>query len=300
VTNKKILLLGGSGYIGSRLYPFLKDAGLDVTNIDINWFGNPFEDTLIYDYGEIPTDFFNGYSHIIVLAAHSSVSMCDNVHEVQNNNVVKFTRLLENVDKSTTIIYASSLAVFGSNPKVVTETDQLTAPINAYDYSKICRENVVKLYDLNTVGLRFGTVGGYSMNYRGENLMNAISLNAITKGSITLSNTELKRALLGITDLCRAMLSIINSDVSGHKIYNLSSENKSILEFGQEIQRLTNCELTITDSLKTGYSFQSSSTLFEKDFNFKFTDTVETVFNDINDNYKNIIFNTKRTTPEYV
>ena len=36
---KKILIIGGNGYIGSKLYEHLLNLNYDVTNIDLGWFG---------------------------------------------------------------------------------------------------------------------------------------------------------------------------------------------------------------------------------------------------------------------
>jgi len=299
--NKKILLLGGNGYIGSVLYEYLRDKGYNVTNVDLCWFGKIHEfPTIECDYNDLKPDFIKKYSHIIVMAGHSAVSMCTDVKETFDNNVHKFVNLLSKTVPSQTVIYASTLAVYGNNEDIVDETYPLKNPINAYDYSKMARDQIANLFDVNTVGLRLGTVGGYSPNYRGENLMNSISIDAITKNQITISNPDLYRALLGINDLCRAIEVVLSNNVSGHKIYNLSSVNKKIIEFGETIQSINNCELIVNDSMKTGYSFQSTSKRFEDDFNFTFNDTIESIFNGIQENYQNIKYSLKRRPVEYV
>ena len=209
--------------------------------------------------------------------------------------------LLDKIDDTQKLIYASSLAIFGSSDKIVTEQDPFAKATNMYDYSLAAREHLVDIYHKNTIGLRFGSVSGFSKNYRGENLVNSITYNALMYNKITISNPNLMRALLGLNDLCKAILYIINSDINGNKVYNLSSINKSILEFGEVIQKFTGAELIINDSLKTGYSFQSSSDLFINEFGFTFNDSVESIFSEIKDNLSNIKFNVKRIeTPYYV
>jgi nucleoside-diphosphate-sugar epimerase len=300
--DQKILIIGSEGYIGSRLYDYLLDNNIKVDGVDIGWFGIVNENNKICDYNSLSKEYINSYSHIVLLAGHSSVSMCNNNSiSCHQNNVNNFLNLLDKINDDQMLIYASSLAIFGSSDKIVTEDDTFVKATNMYDYSLAAREYLVDVYNKNTIGLRFGSVGGFSKNYRGENLINSITYNALMNNKITISNPNLMRALLGLNDLCRAILCLINSNVTGNKVYNLSSVNKSILEFGQIIQNLTGAELIINDSLKTGYSFQSSSNLFIKDFEFLFNDTIESIFNEIKDNLSNIKFNNKRIEiPYYV
>lgn len=298
--NKKVLLLGGNGYIGSVLYDYLRNNDYDVTNVDLCWFGKVHEPTIECDYDRLSEDFIREHPHIILLAGHSAVSMCSDFKETFDNNVSKFVNLLSKTVPTQTVIYASTLAVYGNNDEVVDENYPLKNPINAYDYSKMARDQIANLFDVNTVGLRFGTVGGYSPNYRRENLMNSISIDAITKRHITISNPDLYRSLLGIDDLCRAIEVILRNKITGHKIYNLSSVNKKIIEFGKTIQTLVNCDLTINDSMKTGYSFRSTSKLFESDFNFKFNNSIRTIFEKIQKNHQYIKYSITRNSIEYV
>ena len=298
--DKKVLIIGSDGYIGSRLYDYLLSNDIETDGIDIGWFGIVNEKTKVCDYNSLSKEYINSYSHIVLLAGHSSVSMCiNNDISCHQNNVNNFLNLLDKIDDTQKLIYASSLAIFGSSDKIVTEQDPFAKATNMYDYSLAAREHLVDIYNKNTIGLRFGSVSGFSKNYRGENLVNSITNNALTNNKIIISNPNLMRALLGLNDLCKAILYLINSNITGNKVYNLSSINKSILEFGQIIQNFTGAELIINDSLKTGYSFQSSSNLFTEDFGFTFDDTVESIFNEIKDNLSNIKFNNKRTEMSY-
>lgn len=289
-----ILLLGGNGYIGCRLYEYLKQHDYKVSNVDEGFFGNVYPETLVMDYDLLNQDYLSQFSHIILLAAHSSVSMCSSLGPCFNNNVMKFIRLIEKTNDKQMLIYSSTAAVYGSSDEIMDEDKPLVDAINFYDYTKICNENIMKLYPKkNIVGLRFGSVGGFSPNFRQENLMNAISVSAHTKGELYISNPDKLRSILGITDLCRAIETIIANEPK-KRIYNITSLNGKIIEFGKQIQDIAKCKLTINDALQTQYSFNCSNSKFERDYNFKFTDTVESIYNDIVSNYGNIVVNQKR------
>ena len=102
----KILLIGGSGYIGSRL-----QESLDVDVIDTNWFN---DSEACIDYRELTREDHSKYDTIILLAGHSSVKMSEgNLNSCFNNNVRNFIDLIEKLDKQK-LIYASSSSVYGS------------------------------------------------------------------------------------------------------------------------------------------------------------------------------------------
>lgn len=293
---KKILIIGGNGYIGSRLHTHLINLGYDVTNIDLGWFGITHTDTIQKDYRDLTKEELSEYTHIILLAGHSSVSMCGGeLTSCFKNNVYNFVNLLDKIDDSQTLLYSSTLAVYGNNSKLVTEEDPIKKALNVYDYTKIARENVADLYpNKKLVGLRFGSVSGFSPNFRNENLLNSLTMSSINKLPIIISNGDAYRSVLSLNDLCRAIDKLIEVDVIKNKIYNLTSVSDKIINFGYKIKHLTNSELIVNDSFKTDYSFNCSAELFEKDYNFKFEDTIESIYTDIATNYNNILFNTKR------
>jgi nucleoside-diphosphate-sugar epimerase len=298
---KKILLIGGNGYLGCRIYEYLLNKKYDVTNLDLGWFGIVYPETIQKDYRDLTKEELSKYTHIILLAGHSSVSMCGGeLTSCFNNNVFNFTNLLDKIDDNQTLIYSSTLAVYGNNPKLVTEEDPIKKALNVYDYTKIARENIANFYpNKKLIGLRFGSVSGFSPNFRNENLLNALTLSSINQQPLTISNGDAYRSVLGLNDLCCAIDKIIEVDIIKNKIYNLTSISDKIINFGYEVKRLTDSELIVNDSFKTDYSFNCSAELFEKDYNFKFGDTIESIYNNIITNYDSILFNTKREKITY-
>lgn len=292
---KKILLIGGNGYIGSRLYTYLINLNYDVTNIDLCWFGKVHNKTIVIDYKHLTKEELSKYSHIVLLAAHSSVSMCtDNFNSCFKNNVANFADLIGKLDDQM-LIYASTCAIYGKSKELVTEDEPIKDALNFYDYTMIARENIANLHpNKNLIGLRFGSVAGFSKNFRSENLINSLTLASKNK-SLTVANGEAMRSVLGIFDVCCAIEKLISENTIKHKIYNISSVNDKIINFGNAIKTITNSELVVNESaFKTDYSFSCSSKLFEQDYNFKFRDNIESMYNDIITNCDNIVFNVKR------
>lgn len=271
---KKILILGGNGYIGSHLSVFLKNAGLFV---DV--FGGRNS-----DYNTLTEEFFQPYSHIILLAGHSSVASCNGeLKSSWNNNVRNFSNLVQKIgDKK--LIYASSASVYGNyGQKIYTENDICLNYINNYDVTKNALDFVARDYisnGYNIIGLRFGTVNGPSSLIRKDLMLNSMVLSAIDTGIININNKNISRPILALKDLSSAVLSIING-IFYSGIYNLASFNTTVDVLSQLVSEKTNAIINDNGNFSAVYDFNINTSLFCSTFKFKFNETPETIINDL-------------------
>jgi len=283
---KKILIIGGNGYIGSFLnHTFQKD--FDITNIDLNWFSsqsNPI------DFKDLTKEYLSEFESIILLAGHSSVKMChDNMLSSFRNNVQNFVELLGKIDKSQKLIYASSSSVYGHTKNSIVSEDYNTfVPNNYYDLTKQIIDTYALQSGLNFYGLRFGTVNGWAPNLRADIMINAMVHSALQDGHIKLYVKDIMRPILGINDLSKAIKKIIDSDGKNPGIYNLASFNSTAEEIAisvsnilnipikeyqtNELEKITNAKLQTT-----AYNFAISSNKFQKNFDFKFQEDIESI-----------------------
>ena len=208
---KNVLVLGGNGYIGSRLRQVLKPT-YQVTSVDAGWFDlDP--DSHILDYHDLTVEELADVDAVVVLAGHSSVKSClGDVKSPWVNNVTNFTELLDKLPSSTTVIYASSSSVYGNSlpGELHKETVKNFMPINHYDLTKYTLDlHAQQLINEGRmiIGLRFGTVNGWSPNIRVDVMINAMYASAIQNQQTVVTNRHINRALLGIEDLCRAAVS---------------------------------------------------------------------------------------------
>jgi len=307
---KKILIIGGDGYVGSRLCLDLADQ-FDVTSLDIAWFNKPKEKTIIGDFKNYSSDFYKVFDSIILLAGHSSVNMCE--EEIQNafkNNVSNFLDLLSKIGASQKFIYASSSSVYGnSGSSKVDEGNRDFVPHNHYDITKHIIDLYVPKFNIQYYGLRFGTVNGYSPNTRSDVMINSMIYNAKVNGEIKLYIKDVMRPILGISDLSLAVQKILGSSLDQRGIYNLASFNKTAEEIavgiskyaGYQIKEFDNNSMPIMNSkLQTkSYNFSIDCSKFEKNFDFKFSDTVESISEEIINNFDRIIFSNRSNVKEY-
>ena len=177
--NKKILITGGAGYIGSHMVRFLIDKGINPKNIII--FDNlstgnkefiPKE--VIFKKGDLKNKedlkkVFekNKIDFVIHFAALSSVGESMKYPEKYfENNVVGGLNLLNIMEENGVkkIINSSTAALYGIPKKIPITEDVEKNPINPYGESKLIFEKLLewysKIYNIKYVALRYFNVVG--------------------------------------------------------------------------------------------------------------------------------------------
>jgi nucleoside-diphosphate-sugar epimerase len=295
---KKILVIGSNGYIGSALMEILTKSGkYSVIGVDSCWFDTPNCYThIVIDYKTLSKDFLKIYDIVILLAGHSSVKMCEgNLMDSHKNNVDNFIELINKLDKKTKFIYASSSSVYGRCNSMADENYMNFIPYNNYDITKYIIDLYVQRFDIEYYGLRFGTVNGYSPIVRKDVMINAMYSSAINDGEIKLYIKDIIRPILGTADLIRAIETIIESKKDLRGLYNLASFNKTAEdiaysvseEIGVPVKEYETNPIDIISNPKLQtvcYDFKIDTTKFEKEFNFKFTETIKSIVSGLKNN----------------
>jgi nucleoside-diphosphate-sugar epimerase len=291
---KKVLIIGGSGYVGSFLNYSLK-GDFEISNLDLNWFS---DESNPKDMRDLTIDYLREFAAIILLAGHSSVKMCDNnMLSSFRNNVQNFVELMAKINQNQKFIYASSSSVYGhTNNSIVSEDYNTFVPNNYYDLTKQIIDTYAQQSNLNYYGLRFGTINGWSPNMRVDIMINAMVNSALSDGHIKLYVKDIMRPILGIKDLSNAVKKIINTENSKPGIYNLASLNSTAEEIAYAVSEIMDVpvkeyspneleKITNTKLQTTAYNFAISSNKFERNFNFKFQESIKTIVDSILKNF---------------
>jgi len=286
-----ILLLGGSGYIGSKFISTYKDT-YNITSIDLNLF-HESKESQQKNYKDVSLE---NYDVILCLAGHSSVQMCEySSGRSWVNNVDYFRELCDNLSNQK-LIYASSASVYGSGSAMSSENSPINFnPVCHYDLQKITIDMIANKYikeGKNIVGLRFGTVNGASPHTRRELMINSMVYNALTKRAIDAKNLHIRRAILGINDLMRCLKVIVENDIQ-HGQYNLSSFNSTVEEIAKTVAKECSAQLIIHPEDAVAYDFEMTTNKFEKETGFIFTDTIQQIVEGLKENYWNAIYTTR-------
>lgn len=299
--SKSVLVIGGNGYIGSRL---MYDLHLvyNMHSIDTCWFDSPSTTTELKDYKTLSKQELSKYDAVILLAGHSSVKMCDGpILSSWNNNVNNFIDLVNKLDKSQLLVYASSGSVYGSGNEVTTEDSPLKfKPINNYDLTKysldIHAQQFIKV-GYNIVGLRFGTVNGWSPNTREELMINSMTKKSLYDKSIIINNKQIKRPILGISDLSNAVKTIIDRPVPG--IYNLASFIDTVENISLGVSTILASSVQETLNTSGAYDFVMNIDKFKETYNFSFNQTIDSIVNELVNNFEKTKFSDRNRFINY-
>ena len=171
MSNEKILVTGGAGYIGSHVVRQLNEAGRSVVVFDN--LSSGFSDALIHGEELIRADLadgdalenvFRGHRIRTVLHFAASIVAPESVSDplkYYRNNTSNTMNLLSACIRSGVerFIFSSTAAVYGIPPGGVAGEDSPTVPINPYGSSKLMIEQVLKdvahAHGLRYVALRY-------------------------------------------------------------------------------------------------------------------------------------------------
>jgi len=264
---KKILLIGGAGYIGSR-FQYEYNNKYEITSLDLELYNKHlFHPNYIGDYGVFPSLKLWNFDIIILLAAYASVHLCKNAppFNVIKNDIYNFCSLFDNIKKISStkrikFIYASTGSIYGNqcDGKDSSETDTVNQPQTMYDLCKKFNDNfaLLKSKDVEFYGLRFGTVNGWSPHLRIDIMINAMYQSAKLYKQIVCSCPNSCRGILDIEDLCQAIQVIIDTEEDKRGIYNLASFSSTIGDIARKTAKILDVPVNYKDENTSPYSFK--------------------------------------------
>jgi nucleoside-diphosphate-sugar epimerase len=309
---KKVLVVGGAGYVGSSLIPKLLEKGYQVRVFDLYLYSDSKkigEDVFLKyashkNLEQIKGDVRNekaideavkGMDAVIHLACISN----DPSFELDRNlaksvNYDSFFPFLKSVNKHKTkrVVYVSTSSVYGlKKEKQVTE-DLSLEPLTDYALYKVfCEKAVSDHIPLNKttwVTMRPATVCGYAPRLRLDLSVNILTNLAVNKGEITVFGGSQERPNIhidDITDLYVKLLKYPEKKIAG-KIFNAGFDNLSIMQIAKLVKKIVekrlnkNVEIKVTPTNDLR-SYRVSSEKILKELGWKPKRSVEDAINDL-------------------
>src|SRR5574343_67122 len=272
-TKQKVLILGGAGYIGTTLAPFLSNQQIDITEVDSMWFGNYMPDDIAVIEKDIfdlkPSD-LKRFDAVIFLAGLSNDPMAEfspKDNFIYNTGMPAYLAFLAKEAGVKQFIFASSCSVYGYTHNTTFTEEDIAVSNYPYGVSKLQGEQaVLALADenFNVICFRQGTVSGYSPRMRLDLAMNTMFKNALSCGEITLSNPKIWRPILGLDDLCQGYLLALQHSLKNGHVINLSSFNATIGELAEVVKSFVaenyNMQVTVINKQVQDYRNYKVST----------------------------------------
>lgn len=177
--NKKVLVTGGAGFIGSNLCEKLLESGYEVVCLDnfatgkmeniSGFIGNPSFKLIEGDIRnpEDCREALGGVEYVLHQAALGSVPRSVKDPVTSNEvNVSGFLNMLAAARDAGVkrFVYASSSSVYGDSPSLPKEEDKIGKPLSPYAVTKYVNELYAdvfaKTYGMEIIGLRYFNVFG--------------------------------------------------------------------------------------------------------------------------------------------
>ena len=290
----KILVTGACGYKGNVLVPKLLAAGHDVVAFDIMWFCNdlpqhPRLQVVQGDVRHIDTIPLNGIQVIIHLSSIANDPAGD--LDPKLTWEVSALATMQLADKAARqgiqrFIYASSGSVYGLKDEAQVTEDLTLVPLSEYNKTKMVAERVVLSYanDMVVQIVRPATVCGLSPRMRLDVSVNMLTMQALTRGEITVLGGDQTRPNIHIDDITDLYLFLLERpDVTG--VYNAGFENLSIRRIAEMACEKAEAKITVLPSNDPRSYRVNSDKLLATGFQPK--KTVENAIDDICMAYRN-------------
>jgi len=256
---KKVIVIGGAGYVGCVLVPKLLEAGYDVVVYDLMLFGadglpqHPHLQVIEGDIRDIPTfvTALNGVDSVIHLASISNDPSFELNPELSKSiNYDCFESLILACKKNGVkrFIYASTSSVYGvSDAPEVTETHPLV-PLTDYNKYKGMSEPLLLRHqspEFTTVIIRPATVCGYSPRMRLDLSVNILTNLAVNEGQITVFGGSQKRPNIHVDDIAELYLKLLEipSELIAGEIFNAAYQNHTISELAEMVKKIVEQEM---------------------------------------------------------
>jgi nucleoside-diphosphate-sugar epimerase len=251
--DKKVLIVGGAGFLGSILSRLLLDAGYQVRVLDSLSFGeesiqdlleNPNFTLVKGDIRDIQV--LHKSLHSIDAVIHLAAIVGDPASQkypqdtIGVNYLATMTLALAcKYYQINKFIFASTCSVYGVGTHSLDETSELN-PVSLYARTKIESEKgILSLTDENfrPIIMRMGTLYGLSPRMRFDLVVNTF---AKTEHKITIFGGDQWRPLLHVRDAARAYLLALESPTTQFKnlVFNVGSDeqNYTIKQLGSMVQ----------------------------------------------------------------
>jgi nucleoside-diphosphate-sugar epimerase/CBS domain-containing protein len=254
---KRILVVGGAGYLGSILCEKLLNKGYHVRVLDNLTYGVDGIKPIFYHpnfeflYGDIRdmqkvVNAIKGIGAVIHLAAivGDPASALKPSETIESNYLA--SKMLAEVCKYSQInrfIFASTCSVYGAAEpgKLLTETSELN-PVSLYAEMKLKSEQgILELGDENFAPtiLRKGTLYGKSHRMRFDLVINTLTIKALKENQFKIFGGNQYRALCHVSDAADAYIKCLEAPIEKVKseIFNVVTDNLKVIKIGDIVHK---------------------------------------------------------------
>jgi nucleoside-diphosphate-sugar epimerase len=235
----KVLVVGGAGYIGGWLTDRAIEAGHETRVYDLLLYEDRYLKEVPFVAGDILDrerlrPHLDWADSVVWLAALVGDPACalDPVL-TRKINLDSLSWLCDVFEGR--IVFPSTCSVYGAQDGELTE-ESLVEPLSLYAETKLEGEKILAERRPDSLILRLATLAGVGDTYsriRLDLVVNLLVMRAKLVGELQVFGGDQYRPMLHVRDVATAVVPHLETDSAG--IYNLGSENATILELAERI-----------------------------------------------------------------
>ncbi len=310
---RKILVIGGLGYIGSVLVQDLIKKKYQVNILDTNYYGCYLDKKILKNknlkvfYGNCENKVKLKKSlknctdviHLGEIVGDPAVNINENFSIKNNyeNTVFVISECIKN--KINKFIFASSCSVYGDSKLKCSENSKLN-PVSLYAKCKIeCEKSILsfKSDGFCPVILRLSTVYGDSPRKRFDLVVNRFVLMALKKIKIQLYGENSWRPFISTNDVSRLLIKVLETEKKkvSKQIFNAGSdkENYRIIDIVKIIKKYMKIDYEKSKIDQDKRNYKVSFRKINKKLNFNLKDNLKKTIFKLIRKYKKMKINEK-------
>ena len=212
---KKVLVVGGAGYIGGSTVDELITKGHEVSVYDMLVYEPRYLKSVNFIHGDIrDTDKLlkvaGQYDTIILMAALVGDPACQvDLKLTEEINYFAIRDFCKNISPDKHLIFMSTCSVYGAQDGILDE-DSPTSPLSSYASTKLSSEKYIKEH--NGTIFRLGTVYGLGDSFsriRMDLVVNVLTMHAYYDKEITINGGEQWRPIISVIDIAKYIVEAV-------------------------------------------------------------------------------------------
>jgi nucleoside-diphosphate-sugar epimerase len=298
---RKILIVGGAGYVGVVLAEELLERGYAVKILDRLYYGDiglqDIRDRVELTVGDMRTvqpDILEDVDAVVNVGGLSNDPTAEYNPRANYEMNTLATKTLAEMCKQHSVrryVFASSCSIYdrgvGNDDRdVIQDEDSPVEPKAAYSGSKWEAEKLLlKMADADfcPVILRKGTIYGFSPRMRYDLVVNTFVKDALSRGYVNLHyGGEMWRPLVDVRDVARAYIACLqaNEDTVRGQLFNIAHRNMRISELALRVREALReigvpCEIRVDYGYKGVRSYRVSTKKIDRALFFRTKVSVE-------------------------
>ncbi len=272
----KSITIGSNGYLGRHLAHFLKNAGFDNYNYDIQ----PQAITGVENYTSFDITDKNSFSQlnpdtdfIFLFAGLSGTaegfSRYEDYIKINETGLINLLTWMRESGCRARVIFPSTRLVYRGKKDLLLKEDDTKETRTIYAVNKLAAENLLWMYQ-NAFGIDY-TIFRICVPY-GNLFDNRFSYGTIgfflskaqKKEDIVLfGNGGLKRTFTHVEDICNNIIHAVQNSGTKNESYNIGGENLSLLDAAGQIAKRYDVQIRFENWPEMPLKLETGDTAFD-------------------------------------